>query len=163
MIGRYIVFTSLVVLALVPTTTMAFADDAPVPAPAPAPTPQPQRITVEISALRSAKGVVRCALFTSANGFPADPSRALARAIAPSIANGHAQCMFDNIKPGTYAVGFLHDENNNGKMDTNFLGIPTEGYGASNNARGTMGPPKFDDAKFNHAGPTTTLQLKTAY
>lgn len=127
------------------------ADDSPIP-----------RITVEIDGLRNAKGVVRCSVFASADGFPSNPSRAAARAVAPSIANGHATCTFDNVKPGTYAVGFLHDENANGKMDTNFFGAPTEGYGASNNARGSMGPPKFDDAKFVHKG-LTTLRLKTEY
>jgi uncharacterized protein (DUF2141 family) len=124
--------------------------------------PPPPRITVDVSALRNAKGVVRCSLFASADGFPTNPARALMSVNAPSIANGHATCTFDNVKPGTYAVGFLHDENGNGKMDTNFLGMPSEGYGASNNARGSMGPPKFEDAKFNHEGQTT-LHLKTEY
>ena len=142
--------------ALASVATLAFApaalaDDTPTP-----------RIVVEVNGLRSAKGVVRCSLFASAGGFPTDPSRAAALTVAPSIANGHAVCTFENVKPGTYAVGFLHDENNNGKMDTNFLGIPTEGYGASNNARGSMGPPNFDAAKFTHQGQTT-LQLKTEY
>lgn len=144
-------FVSLATLALAPT---ALADDAPAPRAA--------RVTVEVNALRSAKGVVRCSLFASANGFPTDSTKAAALAVAPSIANGQATCTFENVKPGTYAVGFIHDENNNGKMDTNFLGMPTEGYGASNNARGSMGPPKFDAAKFTHDGQTT-LHLKTEY
>lgn len=56
--------------------------------------------------------------------------------------------VFKNIQPGIYAVSFFHDENDNGKMDTNFLGIPKEDYGCSNNARGTLGPPKWEDARF---------------
>lgn len=140
-----------VLLATFALSSVAGADETPTP-----------RITVEIGALRSAKGVVRCSLYASANGFPTDPSKAAALVIAPSIANGDAVCIVDNVKPGTYAVGFLHDENNNGKMDTNFLGMPTEGYGASNNARGTMGPPSFNAAKFTHESQTT-LHLKTEY
>ncbi len=130
----------------------ALADDA---------APQ-ARITVEVNALRSPKGVVRCTLYASAAGFPSDPSKAVARTVGTAIANGRATCTFDNVKPGIYAVGFIHDENNNGKLDTNFFGIPTEGYGASNDARGSMGPPKFDAAKFKHEGQST-LRLKTEY
>ena len=46
-----------------------------------------------------------------------------------------AICQFNDIPPGTYAIAVFHDENANGKLDKNFLGIPCEGYGASNNVR----------------------------
>jgi len=49
---------------------------------------------------------------------------------------------------GNYAISLYHDENNNGKIDTNFMKIPKEPYGFSNNVRGTFGPPKFRDARF---------------
>ena len=49
---------------------------------------------------------------------------------------------------GVYAVSAFHDINDNKKMDTNFLGIPKEPTGMSNNAKGFMGPPKYKDAKF---------------
>lgn len=120
------------------------------------------RVMVDIYGLRNAKGVVRCSLFASDNGFPDKPERALKQTTAPVIVDGRAACAFDDVKPGTYAVGFLHDENGNGKMDTNFLGMPKEGYGASRDARGKMGPPKFADAKFEHTGKTS-LRLKTEY
>jgi uncharacterized protein (DUF2141 family) len=120
------------------------------------------RVMVDIYGLRNAKGVVRCTLFSSANGFPSQPDRAAMKTTSPAIVNGRAACAFDDVKPGVYAVGFLHDENANGKMDTNFLGIPTEGYGASNDARGKMGPPKWEDAKFTHQGKTS-MRLKTEY
>ena len=56
--------------------------------------------------------------------------------------------VFKDLPKGEYAVSFVHDENNNKKMDTNFFGIPKEDYGCSNNATGFMGPPKYNDAKF---------------
>jgi uncharacterized protein (DUF2141 family) len=59
------------------------------------------------------------------------------------------------IPQGTYAIACYHDENNNGKLDTKFMGIPKEGTGASNDARGTMGPPKFKDAKFQLVSDTS--------
>jgi|LakMenE18May11ns_1017448.scaffolds.fasta_scaffold9958185_11 uncharacterized protein (DUF2141 family) len=56
--------------------------------------------------------------------------------------------IFNNVPAGTYAVSCYYDANNNGKLDSNFLGIPKEQYGTSNGATGFMGPPKYEDAKF---------------
>ena len=53
-----------------------------------------------------------------------------------------------HVNKGQYAFSFFHDKNDNGKFDTNFLGIPKEPYGFSNNARGFMGPPSYEKAKF---------------
>jgi uncharacterized protein (DUF2141 family) len=57
-------------------------------------------------------------------------------------------CAFASVAPGTYAVALFHDENDNGKLDTNFVGIPREGVGVSNNKLRSFGPPTWDDAKF---------------
>jgi uncharacterized protein (DUF2141 family) len=46
----------------------------------------------------------------------------------------------------------MHDSNSNQKLDTNWIGIPKEGYGFSNNAKATLGPPSFDQVKFNLKG-----------
>ncbi len=67
------------------------------------------------------------------------------------------------MAPGTYALACFHDENGNGKLDTNWLGIPNEGMVASNHAKGRMGPPKFEDAKFAFTGPALELVLKVKY
>ena len=68
---------------------------------------------------------------------------------------------FKNIPKGVYAISLFHDENDNGTMDTNFVGIPKEAYGCSNNAKGFMGPPKWQDAKFeiNDQVITQTITL----
>lgn len=58
------------------------------------------------------------------------------------------QAQFNGLKPGKYAVAVYHDENNNGDLDTNLVGIPNEAYGFSNNASGLFGPPAFEDAGF---------------
>jgi uncharacterized protein (DUF2141 family) len=58
---------------------------------------------------------------------------------------GEATLLFDNLEPGEYVVRMFHDENNNQKMDSNAFGMPTEGYGFSNEAIGNMGPPKYKD------------------
>jgi uncharacterized protein (DUF2141 family) len=70
------------------------------------------------------------------------------KATKSKITNKSCSVTFENIPAGIYAVSIFHDENDNGKMDTNFMGIPKEDYGCSNGATGFMGPPKWKDAKF---------------
>jgi len=64
------------------------------------------------------------------------------------ITNKTSIITFKNVPTGVYAVSVFHDKNDNGEMDTNGLGIPTENFGCSNNAKGFMGPPKWKNAKF---------------
>lgn len=119
-------------------------------------------IHVEISGLHNDKGQVLCALFTSAKDFPKNGDKAVAQTRS-GITNGRAVCEFSAVAPGRYAVSVFHDENSNGKMDTNFIGMPREGVGASNNARGHFGPPKFDDAAFRYAGGKLDLTIMIIY
>ena len=56
---------------------------------------------------------------------------------------------------GEYAISLFVDSNGNKKIDKNFLGIPKEQYGFSNNVMGRMSAPSFDQAKFVVSGPTT--------
>lgn len=58
---------------------------------------------------------------------------------------------FKGLEQGTYAVSIFHDENSNGELDANFLGIPKEPYAFSNNAKGYFGPPSFEQCKFEVA------------
>src|SRR5438552_3406736 len=69
-----------------------------------------------------------------------------------AINRGERTCRFDPTRAGVYAVACFHDENGNGKLDTGLFGIPKEATAASNDAKGTMGPPKFNDAKFSFPG-----------
>jgi len=119
-------------------------------------------IHVDVVGLRTNKGQVLCALYASAEGFPKDSQRAIRRDTS-SISEKKASCEFSGIEPGTHAVSLFHDENSNGKLDTNFLGIPREGVGASNDARGHMGPPKFDAARFQFSGGRLTLKVTINY
>lgn len=119
-------------------------------------------VTVAVSQLRSNEGRVGCALYKSAEGFPTDPSKATQMRWC-SIENKGATCSFEPVPAGTYAVGCFHDENGNGKLDKNFLGIPKEGTVVSNHAKGSMGPPPFDKAKFSLSGAPLTLDLRMGY
>lgn len=119
-------------------------------------------IRVEVSGMRTDKGQIVCALFSSAGDFPKHADRAVARAKAV-ISHGLSVCEFPAVASGRYAVSVFHDENSNGKMDTTLMGIPREGVGASNNARGHFGPPKFDDAAFQYSGGSLDLKITIAY
>ena len=77
-----------------------------------------------------------------------------------TISNKKSTIVIEDVKQGTYAIRFFHDENNNQKMDTGTFGIPTEGYGFSNNARGFMGPPDLEDMLFTVNGDVN-MTLKT--
>jgi uncharacterized protein (DUF2141 family) len=91
-------------------------------------------VTVEVVDLHGSSGVVNCALFASADGFP-DVSNKAAKIANATIENRHAVCGFPDVAPGDYAVSAFHDENSDGKLDRNFMGIPKEGVGASNDAK----------------------------
>jgi uncharacterized protein (DUF2141 family) len=119
-------------------------------------------IHVEIDGLRSDKGQVVCSLFSSASDFPRHIDKAVAH-IQSGISDRHAVCDFPDVAPGTYAISVFHDENSNGKMDTNFMGIPREGVGASNNAKGHFGPPKFDAAAFVFSRGCLDLKITIYY
>jgi uncharacterized protein (DUF2141 family) len=67
------------------------------------------------------------------------------------------------VAPGDYAVSVFHDQNSNGKLDRNFMGMPKEGVGASNDAAGHFGPPKSDDARFSYKGGRSVLAIHVKY
>jgi uncharacterized protein (DUF2141 family) len=119
-------------------------------------------IGVHVQNLHGDKGQVICSLFSSPEGFPKD-SRKGVRRVTSAISARQASCEFSEIPPGTYAIAVFHDENSNGKLDTNFLGIPREGVGASNGATGHLGPPKFDAAAFQFSGGRLNLEIVIRY
>jgi uncharacterized protein (DUF2141 family) len=119
-------------------------------------------IRVEVTRLHNDKGKVVCALFSSPVDFPKRIDKAVAHA-SSDIAQGRAFCEFPGIASGTYAVSVFHDENSNGKMDTNLMGIPREGVGASNGAKGHFGPPKFEAAAFRFSGGRQDLKITIYY
>jgi|TARA_B110000240_G_C13389091_1_gene405966 uncharacterized protein (DUF2141 family) len=102
------------------------------------------QITVFISGLDSNEGQVLIALHNEKAQFL---KTAFKNAIT-KITNKKVMYTFKKIPVGEYAISVFHDKNSNNKMDVNFLGIPKEAYGCSNNTKGFMGPPKYEDAKF---------------
>ncbi len=105
--------------------------------------------------LRSEQGVVRCGLFTEKSWL-----RAPLKAAVATIRGSSAVCVFKSVPKGVYAISAFHDQNNNGKLDTNFIGLPTEDYCASRDARNSFGPPSFGDAKFSYSGGVARLSAR---
>ena len=93
------------------------------------------------------------ALFDSAKAFAADLP--LASQKVP-MREGKAQLSFNGLAPGRYVIKSFADENGNEKLDTNLVGLPTERYGFSNDAKGRMGPPAFDAAAVKVDADTST-------
>jgi uncharacterized protein (DUF2141 family) len=75
------------------------------------------------------------------------------------IENKQVVVVIDSLDYGEYAVRVFHDENRNGKLDSNFLGIPTEDYGYSNNVSGWFGPPSWERAKFIFDKTEMTIEI----
>jgi uncharacterized protein (DUF2141 family) len=124
--------------------------------------PQTGAITVHVAGLHSKSGQVGCALYDSAKGYPKDASAALESRFCP-IDKNSSVCVFRPVPAGTYAIACFHDENGNGKLDTGLFGIPKEGVCASNGATGTLGPPSFNDAKFDTSGTPRDVSVRMKY
>lgn len=101
-------------------------------------------VNLTITGMKSDKGDVYVALYNSENTFLKKPFKTT----IVKVTDKKATAVFKDLQKGMYAVSIFHDKNENKKMDTNFLGIPKEPIGMSNNAKGFMGPPKYKDAKF---------------
>ncbi|MCA1918666.1 MAG: DUF2141 domain-containing protein [Flavobacterium piscis] len=102
------------------------------------------KLTVSVSGLKNNSGTVKVGLYNSDGTF----LKTTYKSVASKIKDNNAVVIFDNLPAGEYAISTYHDENNNGKLDKNMMGIPSEDYAASNNAKGFMGPPAYKDAKF---------------
>lgn len=120
------------------------------------------KLKIVMTDFRNDKGSAKIALFNSKEGFPNDDGKALKRAKV-KIENGKTEVVFNDISYGTYAIAAYHDENKNSIFDKNWLGIPKEGYGVSNNANPAMRPPYFDEAKFQLNSGGKVIFIKIEY
>lgn len=131
--------------------------------PAPPTVPQDNgTIIVELEGFRNSRGNVIVSLFGKSKGFPEDVDEALENADA-AIAEQRARVVFRNIPYGEYALSVLHDENRNGRMDSNLMGIPKEGHGASNDPQRQFAPPKFEEARFLLDSEEKVLTVRLRY
>lgn len=104
-------------------------------------------LAVKVSQLRSEDGYIRYLLFKGKNGFPDDDGKSLRKG-SVEVKGREESFILTGLPPGSYALALIHDENSNNKLDKNFLGIPSEGFGFSNNPVILFGPPSFDKSSF---------------
>ena len=113
-------------------------------------------LTVTVKGTENNDGKMFVAVYNDASTFLSKSYKG----VKSDISNNSCTVSFKDLPEGTYAVYIFHDENDNGKLDTNFFGIPKEDYGCSNDAKGFMGPPKWKDAIFEFKqNKTITITL----
>ncbi|MEP2102040.1 MAG: DUF2141 domain-containing protein [Parasphingorhabdus sp.] len=118
-------------------------------------------IDIAISNLRSEKGDVLICLSSNPKYFPDCRKDKSARKIKVAASDA-GNVKIANVKPGTYAVALVHDENANGKMDLRLF-LPREGFGFSRNPKIGMGPPKFKSAQFTIGADNVNYAVKMKY
>jgi uncharacterized protein (DUF2141 family) len=105
-------------------------------------------LTVTVTDIRAATGTIRVAVVNSEAAWNNEAAPVVRKALP--VSGKEATFQFPGLAPGQYAVQVMHDENDNGKFDTNFVGLPIEGYGFSNNPQ-VMRRANFDEARFELA------------
>ncbi len=118
-------------------------------------------LLVNIRGVTADAGQIGCSLFQHETGFPMDASRA--QQLWMNADSAHLTCQFKQLAPGQYAVAVMQDVNLNKKVDTNFVGIPKEAWGVSNNVRPGLRAPKFNEAmiQIGEQG-TQTIMIEVA-
>ena len=116
-------------------------------------------LSVHLHGIRAQSGLVKVAVVDSQMAW--DGKAAPVRGDGAPPRGEDARFTFKDLKPGAYAVMITHDENGNGKLDTNVVGMPLEGYGFSNNPQ-VMRKPTFDEARVNvpAAGAAIDITLR---
>jgi len=111
-----------------------------------------------VQGINEVKGEVRIAVFDSKDKYTKEPIHAIVLPVDSTTIIWKQEM----LPFGEYAIAVYHDKNENGKIDTNILGIPKEDYGFSNNARGRFGPASWEDSKFkvNEANFSTSIKIK---
>jgi uncharacterized protein (DUF2141 family) len=129
------------------------------------------RLTVK--GVRSDKGEILIGLYKDSEGFTRAIANGSKRGLTPDSGRlvgcsiraqiGSQSTVFTQLPPGRYAIAVIHDENDNGRLDRNFLGIPVEGYGFGNDARGFFGAPSFDAASIVIGDSDVSATVTMAY
>ena len=115
-------------------------------------------LQVSISGASSDTGKIRILVFSKPSGFP-DQVKQAVRSISLPPKSGKASFKLTDLPAGTYAIGVIHDLDNNGKLSTNAVGYPTEKFGFSKNPKVYFGPPSFEKAAFVLGKTAVSLEI----
>jgi len=119
------------------------------------------KLAVQVLGVQGTNGRVCVAIWDDPDSYPDEGKHA--RSSCAKAKDGKAYITFKNLPPGAYAAFAFHDADSNGKIKTNFIGMPKEGVGASRGAKGFMGPPKFKDARFEVGTDRKFIQIRLKY
>jgi uncharacterized protein (DUF2141 family) len=114
-------------------------------------------LTVNLHGIRAQSGLVKVAVVDSQDAWDGKAAPVQFDGAPPQ--GETAKFTFKDLKPGNYAVMITHDENGNGKLDTNVMGMPLEGYGFSNNPQ-VMRKPTWDEARFEVTATNTVIDVE---
>lgn len=120
------------------------------------------KLTIKVDGLNSQKGEVCLKLFSASSGFPNSNKSAVERQCV-KITDNSLFITLKDIPSGSYAAAVFHDVYGDRQLHRNSLGMPTEGYGFSNNPVVHNGPPKYGDCVFIVAGSDTSIKIKMNY
>ena len=109
------------------------------------------QLAVEVTGISDVRGTLMVAVYDSPEAFDGEGRPVAAK--RAEVGGETVVVTFDELAPGDHAVKLYHDANGNGELDRNMLGLPSEGYGFSNNG-GRYGPPPFEEARFTVDGAT---------
>lgn len=117
------------------------------------------QLKIVLTGFKEIKGEARVLLFDKPEGYPGTRNSAL-DLVAAKVESSQVMVSFENLKIGkTYSIAVYHDENENKNFDSNFLGIPIEGYGTSNNVN-VYRSPTFEETSFVLEEDGQTLNIK---
>lgn len=121
-------------------------------------------LEVKFNSLKNANGQVCLTLFGGPKGFPAGGKGSnLKSARCVAVAKGSSNVTFTNLPYGNYAIAAIHDMNSDGQLNKNAFGLPSEGFGFSNNPALRYGPASFADSQFFLSGTKTVVQIQMRY
>lgn len=116
-------------------------------------------IDLHIIGAKSDRGVVRILVFDSEKGFPDKPEFAV-KSLSLPVSDRKSNVKISGLPPGNYAIAVMHDEDENGVLNTNPVGYPTEKYGFSTNPKIYFGPPSFEKVTFQVTGEVKHLRIQ---
>lgn len=121
-------------------------------------TPFEGRLKVVVTGFKPGEGDLHLAVFRQAETFP-DPQQAFQSRVVP-VGAASQPVEFAELQEGSYAVAVFQDADGNGCLTKGTWGIPQEAYGFSRNARGTLGPPSFEQAQVSVGEGQIEIRLK---
>lgn len=114
-------------------------------------------LEISVSNIKSTEGYILVSLSVDENTF----MKKSFRDGKVEAVQGQVKIIFKNLPDGEYAISVFHDANGNNELDSNFMGIPKEGFGFGNNASGMFGPPSFSESLIKVSGDMKTeVKLK---